>query len=94
LGKFSKDAPYHYIEKEYKVPKKDIPRRIDELSAGLNRVFGSSGSKVGSLMLKTFKKKLPDACNAEEKDLSFKDYVEKEKQTLRDSKKDKKRRKD
>jgi len=43
LGKFSKDALYQYIEKEYKVPKKDIPRRIDELSAGLHRVFGSSG---------------------------------------------------
>jgi hypothetical protein len=86
LGANSKQAFYSFLDKKYKLSKKDIPNRLGDFVDGLERIFGSTAFLLELAIMKALKQKVPSFNYLLEKpNLSFEGYVESLKQHLENS---------
>jgi hypothetical protein len=81
LGESVKAQIYFHLEHKFVIPKQDIPYRIDDFSAALERIFGTAAKHLEILIMKKLNEKV--TCSYEWEgpswlvpDLTFKQYVE------------------
>ena len=91
LGGVSKAALYLHLEREFTIKEKEIPQRLDDFSFALERILGKGAAPLDSLMIKTFMKKLPEACHVDQKGLTFQEYVTQVKEYTKNMEKEKAR---
>ena len=77
LGTNSKQAFFSFLDKKYKLSKKDIPCRIEDFVAGLEKIFGPTAFLIELAIMKALKQKVPSfSYLLERPNLSFEGYVE------------------
>jgi hypothetical protein len=81
LGQSVKAPIYFHLEHKFIIPKQDIPYRIDDFSAALERIFGVAAKHLEILIMRKLNEKI--TCSYEWEgpnwlvpDLTFKQYVE------------------
>jgi hypothetical protein len=86
LGTNSKQAFFSFLDKKYKLSKKDIPGRISDFVAGLEKIFGPTAFLIELAIIKALKQRVPSFNYLLERpNLSFETYVETLKQHLENS---------
>ena len=81
LGTNSKQAFFSFLDKKYRLCKKDIPARIGDFVAGLEKVFGPTAFLLELAIMKALKQKVPSfSYLLEGSNLSFEFYVDSLKQ--------------
>ena len=78
IGEGCKQTIYYHLEKKYKLPKKDIPCRIEDFSEAIERIF-SLGEKVLKIrIMNNFyrKNELPFPYLFNKESLDFINYIE------------------
>lgn len=83
LGTNSKQAFFSFLDKKYKLSKKDIPGRIGDFVAGLEKIFGPTAFLLELAIMKALKQRVPSFNYLMERpNLSFEGYIESLKQHL------------
>lgn len=76
LGESAKQAIYFHLENKFKIPKKDIPNRIEDFASGLEKIFGVGARFIEILIMKNIYGKTGQSLKwSESKELLFVDYV-------------------
>lgn len=77
LGWNSKQALFSFLDKKYKLNKKDIPGRIGDFVDGLEKIFGPTAFLLELVIMKALKQKVPSFNYLlEGSNLNFEFYVE------------------
>ena len=77
LGTNSKQAFFSFLDKKYKLSKKDIPGRIGDFVAGLEKIFGPTAFLIELSIMKALKQKVPSfSYLLEGSNLSFEVYAQ------------------
>ena len=78
LGESSKQVVYFHLEKTFKMNRQDIPYKIEEFIAAIERIFGSGAKILEIKIMKCLFKKV--GCTLKnysgQKNLEFTEYVE------------------
>jgi len=88
LGESPKTAIYQHMERKFGISKKEIPHRLEEFSASLEKIFGLGAKHLEILFMKNIHKKIIDtqtshsACWAASP-LTFPAYVQLKKQEFK-----------
>ena len=77
LGKSSKQALYFYLEKTFKMNKRDIPYRIEEFTDAVEKIFGRGARILEIQIMKCLFKKVGYTFKhySKRQDLTFNEYV-------------------
>ena len=81
LGETVKKSLYFHLQKNFLISKRDIPRRVEDFSDALERIFGSGAKHLELLVMKNLYVKVNcrykwEGPNWLVPDLTFKEYVE------------------
>ncbi len=81
LGELVKKSIYFHLEHNFLITKQDIPRKIDDFSDALERIFGSGARHLELLIMRNLHMKVDCSYKWEGPkwlvpDLTFKEYVE------------------
>ncbi|PVX23247.1 MAG: hypothetical protein CW691_11230 [Candidatus Bathyarchaeum sp.] len=78
LGESSKHAIYFYLEKSFKIKKKNIPNRIEEFADALEKIFGTGAKIVEIQIMKCLFNKVGYTFKSysKQKNLTFIEYIE------------------
>jgi len=83
LGDSARQAIYFHLESKFKIPKKDIPNRIEDFACGLEKIFGVGARFIEILIMKNLYGKTEQTVKwSESKDLLFVEYVATAKQSF------------
>lgn len=76
LGSSVKDAIYYYLENTFKIPKEDIPKRIDEFAEAIEKIFGIGAKFLEMLIIKNLYEEMGENIKWDYgKTFTFKDYL-------------------
>ena len=76
LGDSARQSIYFHLEKEFQVPRSEIPSRPKDFENGIERIFGSGARFLEILIMKKLYEKVGSPLLYDEKeDLVFADYV-------------------
>ena len=76
LGESSKQAIYFHLEISFHVKKADIPRKIEEFAAAIEKIFGLGANFLEILIMRRLYEKVNGSFEWNEaKDLTFTEYV-------------------
>ena len=89
LGDSSKQMIYFYLEKTFKIKKRDIPYKIEEFADAIEKIFGLGAKFLEILIMKRLYEKVGHVFkyNQEQEDLIFTEYVAAARQSLLKKKK-------
>jgi len=77
LGNDAKPIIFSFLDKKYKLSKKDIPGRISDFVNGVEQIFGTSATLLELVVMKNLKKSVPSFnYSAKSPDLSFEGYAD------------------
>lgn len=77
LGESVKQSIYFHLEKKFKIPKKEIPYRIDDFASGLEKIFGIGAKFIEIMIMKNLYEKIGQTLEWDEsKELVFTEYIE------------------
>lgn len=83
LGDSARQAIYFHLENKFKIPKKDIPTRIEDFVDGLEKIFGVGARFIEILIMKNLHGKTGRSLKwNESKELLFVEYVTMAKQSF------------
>jgi hypothetical protein len=72
----NKHTLYSFLEANYKLSKKDIPNRIQDIINALEQIFGTSALLIEIDLMKSMQQKVPSfILKIENADLTFEDYL-------------------
>jgi len=74
LGGKAKQTVFTRLEKQYSIAKEQIPRRLDDFSPALERMFGKSGQTIGKIFARTLYSRL-GLEYVDKSEYEFRDYV-------------------
>jgi hypothetical protein len=87
LGKNVQTSIYFHLETKFRLPKQEIPNRINDFSSAIEKIFGAAAKKLEILIMKFLNEKAK--CNYEwagpkwlVPDLTFEEYVGMVKHTI------------
>jgi hypothetical protein len=77
IGESMRNAVYRYLEDTFGIRKTDIPRRVDEFSDGLERIFGNGARLLEIEIMKNLCRKVGDIADyfPTKEDITFAEYV-------------------
>ena len=76
LGESAKQSVYHHIERNYKVPRNEIPANLQQFQEGLEKIFGIGATLIEILIMKNLYAKIGHSFNMEKnQQLEFIKYV-------------------
>jgi len=77
LGESGRQAVYECLETTFGIRRDDIPRRVDEFSDALHKVFGDSAKLLEIQIMKNLYMKVGDIAEyfQEKEDITFTEYV-------------------
>lgn len=76
LGNSVKQAIYFHIEHKFKIPKREIPNRINDFTDGLEKIFGAGAKFLEILIMRKIYEKIGKPLQWEEnREFVFPEYV-------------------
>jgi signal peptidase I len=75
LGSEAKASLFHILENQFFLKKDEIPKRIDEFSVAMQKIFGNGSANIDLLLVNTFKKNLFLTCRVDPKSFPFQEFV-------------------
>ena len=76
IGETSKQAIYYHLENGFKIPKQEIPKKIDEFEHAIERIFGLGANFLEILIMKFLYEKVKRKVELQNsKDFKFSTYV-------------------
>ncbi len=83
LGDSARQSIYFHLDKEFHVPRRDIPSRLKDFENGIDRIFGAGAKFLEILIMKKLYEKVGSPLLWDErKDLVLADYVMAAKQSM------------
>ena len=84
LGDSAKETIYFYLEKTYKISRRDIPYKIEEFTNAIEKFFGVGAKTLEILIMKHLFEKVGGVVkhNKEQKNLVFTEYIAAAQQTF------------
>lgn len=58
LGEKAKKSIYYHLDNEFLIPKRDIPRRVNDFSSAIEQIFGEAAQYIEILIMKCLHKKV------------------------------------
>ena len=76
IGESSKQAVYYHLENGFKIPRQEIPRKIDEFEHAIERIFGLGADFLEILIMKFLCEKVKRRVRLQSpRDFKFNAYV-------------------
>ncbi|NIO37343.1 hypothetical protein GTO27_06520 [Candidatus Bathyarchaeota archaeon] len=76
LGESAKQAIYFHIENKFKIPRSEIPQKIDDFAEGLENIFGMGAQFLEILIMNRLHRRIGQPLRwNENEDLIFAEYV-------------------
>jgi len=76
IGESSKQAVYYHLENGFKIPRQEIPKKIDEFEHAIERIFGLGADFVEILIMKFLCEKVKRRVRLQSsRDFKFNAYV-------------------
>jgi hypothetical protein len=75
LGETVKQSIYFHIENQFKVPRKEIPKNLDEFQGGLEKIFGAGAQFIEIQIMRNLHKKIGVPLKMGSKNFEFVEYV-------------------
>jgi signal peptidase I len=75
LGEEVQITLYRELEHQFAIKKKQIPKKLDNFSVALEKIFGANAEKLDLLLVKTFKKNLLLVCRVDSGNNNFQKFV-------------------
>ncbi|MEM3597143.1 MAG: hypothetical protein QXJ53_03335 [Candidatus Bathyarchaeia archaeon] len=77
LGESAKQSIYYHLEEKFRIPRKEIPRRIEDFANGIEKIFGLGAHFIEILIMKRLYEKIGKSLEwNENKEFIFVNYVE------------------
>ena len=75
LGASVKQLIYFHIENQFKVPRKEIPKNLEEFQGGLEKIFGAGAQFIEIQIMRNLHKKIGVPLKMGSKNFEFVEYV-------------------
>ena len=75
LGESVKQSIYFHIENQFKVPRKEIPKNLEEFQGGLEKIFGAGAQFIEIQIMRNLHKKIGVPLKMRSKNFEFVEYV-------------------
>lgn len=82
LGDSARQVVYFYLEKRFKLDKRNIPHKIEEFVDAIERIFGVGSKFLEILIMKRIYEKVGQVFEYDQEDLVFIEYVDAAKQSF------------
>jgi hypothetical protein len=84
LGESAKQSIYYHLEERFKIPREEIPNRVEDFAEGLEKIFGMGARFLEILIMKKLYDRIgkPLEWN-EDKEFAFVNYVEAARRSFR-----------
>lgn len=77
LGESAKQSIYYHLEEKFRIPRKDIPNRIEDFAEGLEKIFGIGARFLEIMIMKKLYDRIEKPLEWDEsKEFAFVSYVE------------------
>ncbi|MEM3616681.1 MAG: hypothetical protein QXN95_02540 [Candidatus Bathyarchaeia archaeon] len=77
LGESAKQSIYYHLEEKFKIPRKEIPKRIGDFAEGLEKIFGIGARFLEILIMKKLYDRVGKPLEWDaSKEFDFVNYVE------------------
>ncbi|MEM3566277.1 MAG: hypothetical protein QXK18_05340 [Candidatus Bathyarchaeia archaeon] len=87
LGDSAKQSIYYHLEEKFKIPRKEIPKRIGDFAEGLEKIFGIGARFLEILIMRKLYDRIGKPLEWDErKEFVFVNYVEAAKQSFKKAK--------
>ena len=84
LGDSAKQSIYYHLEEKFKIPRKEIPNRIEDFVEGLEKIFGIGARFLEILIMKKLYDRIGKPLEWDErKEFVFVNYVEAARKSFR-----------
>jgi signal peptidase len=82
LGKDAKETLYRHLKRDFALKKNEIPRRLDDFSVAIDKIFGDDTFKINLLLLNIFKKNLLLSSRVDPQGPCLQDFVQQVKENI------------
>ncbi len=84
LGESAKQSIYYHLEEEFKIPREEIPNRVEDFADGLEKIFGIGARFLEILIMKRLYDRIGKPLEWDEsKEFVFVNYVEAARQSFK-----------
>jgi len=84
LGESPKTAIYFHVEAKFGISREQIPRRLEDFSSSLEKLFGSGARYLEIMFMRQLSKKCKGECELNNPTLTFQGYVQIKKRNFRE----------
>lgn len=87
LGESAKQSIYYHLEEKFKIPREEIPKRVEDFAEGLEKIFGVGARFLEILIMKRLYDRIGKPLEWDErKEFAFVNYIEAAKRSFEKAK--------
>ncbi|MEM1563624.1 MAG: hypothetical protein QW161_02995 [Candidatus Bathyarchaeia archaeon] len=84
LGESAKQSIYYHLEEKFKIPREEIPKRVEDFAEGLEKIFGVGARFLEILIMKRLYDRIGKPLEWDErKEFVFVNYIEAAKRSFK-----------